>query len=870
MVRRVLLSVLLCSACHDPLEAELYGHRAVVVEQGRRIAVFDRDQRPVIRAPGPHRSFQVTFGKLELDSDTSHEDGADFIRVRSATIAPSDAELVVRASTGERASFPIRWSVRPEDRPEIQPIVEARMRGDFAGAMALAERAAASDDRMVRVLAATERGRIALRRGDPLEAARFWREAADVARTEGVITEVAARLSSGAYAANLARRFGLAQELMHLAEAAAVESGDLLAHQSNSEINAQIAGYLGDHRRARTEAENVVRIARRLGSITTLLNGEGMLATYYSDVGRFQDAIARYPDPESPELTAEGRARMYVNLGWTELHGIRAGALDQSFDDPRRHLERGIALYRPLHQPYRLANALCTLAEVELADDRIDRAEELVREARRVHSPIFDEDAHNCAFDEIEIHLRRGRIDKAALLLTALEPRVRDGIFDESAMLPLACAARIARAQGRSDALALYQRAFDDMVARARQTPIQADRAQYIAGRTSIVDELIDLALERGDIAGAWSIADAARALVLSELDADTRLSRLEEGTKLEWTKRLERWHALRDELPKREAECDRMPSAKVAHCRSEIDHRRQEIAHALDHAFEVLDREAPALNVTRIVAADVQRALGENAGLVLVHGTGDAMRSFWMDKSVVRVERGPPPLDRWLTPTIDVLHVIGRWDPIESATDQMAASVAIVLVPSARWMLDPPSIPEDEALIAADPKGDLPGSRQEVEQLGVRGKLLVGKAASRRALLDAIDGARLFHFAGHARVIGASPWDTQLEAADGALTLEDLLVERPRVGLVVLSACASAGRTAKGELGLPHAFLLAGARAVIATTRPLGDHEGRAFVVRFYQSGGLDQPIRAFRAAVAASITARDPSWRAFRLFGR
>jgi CHAT domain-containing protein len=86
----------------------------------------------------------------------------------------------------------------------------------------------------------------------------------------------------------------------------------------------------------------------------------------------------------------------------------------------------------------------------------------------------------------------------------------------------------------------------------------------------------------------------------------------------------------------------------------------------------------------------------------------------------------------------------------------------------------------------------------------------------------------------------------------------------------VVLSACSSGVRATKGDLGLPHAFLLAGGRAVLATTVPLNDAEPSSFIARFYDHGGLERPVDAFREAIAASVTARDPSWRAFRLFGR
>lgn len=172
--------------------------------------------------------------------------------------------------------------------------------------------------------------------------------------------------------------------------------------------------------------------------------------------------------------------------------------------------------------------------------------------------------------------------------------------------------------------------------------------------------------------------------------------------------------------------------------------------------------------------------------------------------------------------------------------------------------------------MIVVDPDGSLPKSRASAialaETLGA--ERLVGPDATRDAVLTKWSGRRLVHFAGHAELFGDDPWSTRLVVADGhTIDLDDVLTQRPELGLAVLEGCAT-GPVGRGA-GLPHALLLSGTHAVIATTRPLGDGEGAAFLGRFYASGALTEPGRAFQRAVAASISAGDDAWRVFRYWG-
>jgi CHAT domain-containing protein len=117
----------------------------------------------------------------------------------------------------------------------------------------------------------------------------------------------------------------------------------------------------------------------------------------------------------------------------------------------------------------------------------------------------------------------------------------------------------------------------------------------------------------------------------------------------------------------------------------------------------------------------------------------------------------------------------------------------------------------------------------------------------------------RLFHYAGHATGPAAGAAFSALLLGDGArIDLGDLLA-MPRVPeVVVLSACEAgadaftAGGAAGSTVGLAHAFIASGARAVVAPTRAVGDSDARAFVSRLYAAlgGRLDTLPAAFRQA--------------------
>ena len=176
---------------------------------------------------------------------------------------------------------------------------------------------------------------------------------------------------------------------------------------------------------------------------------------------------------------------------------------------------------------------------------------------------------------------------------------------------------------------------------------------------------------------------------------------------------------------------------------------------------------------------------------------------------------------------------------------------------------------------------GDLAGARSEavIVARALREKSwtlteLAGESASRSSIEAALTSARLVHYAGHGIFAGRAGWSSALPLARGdAFTVADLLT-LPRVPeWVVLSGCETARSAADVSpegVGLAQAFLVVGARGVIASVREVQDALALRFSTLLYrelESGSADLagPFHRAQRALARELPHSD--WAAFRL---
>lgn len=136
----------------------------------------------------------------------------------------------------------------------------------------------------------------------------------------------------------------------------------------------------------------------------------------------------------------------------------------------------------------------------------------------------------------------------------------------------------------------------------------------------------------------------------------------------------------------------------------------------------------------------------------------------------------------------------------------------------------------------------------------------------------------RYLHFATHARIDDRRPERTFVLLAGSRLDLSQIRGLRLDAELVTLSACATGlGPRVRGEgvIGLPHAFLAAGARGVVVSLWRLRDRAAADFMIDFYRRLHRGAPPaealrRTRRAWLAGDGTTSHPSaWAPFVLVG-
>ena len=141
-----------------------------------------------------------------------------------------------------------------------------------------------------------------------------------------------------------------------------------------------------------------------------------------------------------------------------------------------------------------------------------------------------------------------------------------------------------------------------------------------------------------------------------------------------------------------------------------------------------------------------------------------------------------------------------------------------------------------------------LPYARNEAEMIGqwLGVKPLLGKHATKQAVLQRIHSVSLVHLAAHGDAergeIALAPERTGRgipQEKDYLLTMSDISKVQVRAKLVVLSCCHSAlGQIrAEGVIGIARAFLGSGARSVLVSLWALEDSATKHFMRRFYKN---------------------------------
>lgn len=910
-----LAGMLIASAatgCRDPgaapasLAASLGGERLRLADGRPR---FDRENLPVVRVEGridgrvegsvesSDRAQSVALEILMHDTATPLEATSELrgagrlMRTTAPSLTPGNGQLCARR--GEQARcWPMQWSVPAHERPAIAPLVGL-------GADVMAERitALAGEDQL---WGRIEHARALGREGRAAQAVTAWRAAAETATALGWATEAERCLRSAAF---------VAFTLGHLVEADAIVSAlmasspsSLAAAWRTRYYRAMVSIGFSRFREATALLGQSAEDAWLAGDDSAFVLAREWLGVVLADQGQIAEALVVIEDPRLAALGAASdpfsRASQLNNRGWILLLAWQSGQRDEAaLVEARALFTEALALFGATPHAHRArTNLVWTLMLVgDLAA------------AETAAAPLEgDRSGPETALVVGEVHLMRGRLAAAEAafgIAAKLADETSSGLPTDSTWRARHGLGRVAAVRGETAAaLAHHRAALAALDAVGAQTGVWQARARFYADRRPLVDDTATLLLAAGDVAGAFTVLDAAHGRALRALEARTRLDRLPAAVRAEWEQHQSRFAAARAAFDAGVDGGELLDAAGQAAWAADRDRLRGEMAAAFEAADALLAREAPRLTPDAITLDAIRAAMPSGSALVMYATMGDAIHAFWLSPDGIAhaivdeccllapfadrlgalahlfVVPGDVPAARELAQAVIGGGPLGTRLSLSDLpyAGLLARPAPLRLGPKQAGSRQAGSRPVAPLLVVADPRLDLPHAASEGEAVAAAvpgARLLAGDAADRDAVRAAMAEAGAMHYAGHGVARAETPWQAHLALAGGTtLTVADILTGAVPSGTVVLGGCRTGvqGALSRREaIGLADAFVAAGAGAVLATRRNVPDEAAARFVARFFAEGGLARPGPALRATSAAFAAAGDELWTAFRLTG-
>ncbi|WP_437930581.1 CHAT domain-containing protein [Sorangium sp. So ce291] len=591
--------------------------------------------------------------------------------------------------------------------------------------------------------------------------------------------------------------------------------------------------------------------------------------------------------------------------------------------DAEAPLSAALALYRgPCPRPAEQANVLTNLALAKLEAGQTGAARALLDEARRTDPRPDARVAMYWIEIEGRIALRSGSPASALRIYDRLSQLAEASELPEGRYRAALGRGRALEALGRLDAaIAAYEGAEAVRGDLSLLVPLGQGRGGYLGRFEESARLEVDLLLRR-DPRRALRAARRSRALALAALRWIDGIEALGGEERARWEGALAAYRDARAAFDEEGRDDWRLSSDELQAARVTRASRGRSIRALLDEALFLARRGEPVL----AELADAP-ALAEGELMLVLHPIRDGWAGFAVSRGGV-VARRLPALDLSSPATELAAGLLAPFAaPLRAATRLRVAAhgaldridfhalpwdgAPLVAHMPVTYGLDLPergARPADAAgatrsagaadgtqpvdaagapraaLVVADPRRDLPAARREADAVaralegwGLRVERLSGGLATHRAVAGALEqpGIELFHYAGHGFFGGLDGWDSGLALAGGSeLAVGDILALRRAPARVVLSGCdtarteaAQASPGARGlGLGLAQALLVAGARSVIAATRPVDDALAERVMAALY-AGEQQDPGAQLREATLAALRA-DPScdWASFR----
>lgn len=656
-------------------------------------------------------------------------------------------------------------------------------------------------------------------------------------------------------------------------------------------VGGVLASRTGDLNGSVRALQEARRLARRLDMSRELLSINEQLATALAELGRADEALLVGREildhANQPQVSCSDRARARGNVAWINLLLAEAGHVH---DPPRELLEQQLQAVGDTGEcPEPGHAAFVNLAIVALAEHEPEEAWAWVCAQQAVGVPPYLQ----LWVDELEAQV--GVASGLEQLIPELVVRPDPGGAEPGLRwMAIVRHARTLDALGLSEAaIDAYLEAEAVLEETFHSVGIDAGRELFLAGRRTSAEGLVELLVRQGDTEEAFCRARLARGRALRTVDRTARIAGLSPQQRARREELLYGFLAIQDALASERRDDWRFSAPERDHRERRREERAAQGKQLLDEALRLTGGgegpsscdQLPLLPAGVVTILQFPRPAGDSWIFVAddegvsVRAAPDPSASPWTEQQLepfadriaaARQIRIMPTGSGWSVP----FHALPFGDAV--LLDVAPVVYALDLPPRE---LRPAQT--GKAVVVANPSDDLPHAEREARavagQLAAAGWSVedhIEAEAGRSQLTDALADAALLHYAGHGTHGGVDGWGAALLLHDGdRLEVSDILA-LPRVpDAVVLSGCDTATvelGTVAGGMNLSRAFVLAGARWVVAADGEIDDELAEAMGVALYEGAvpkdGFDGPEALRRAQLRLRRTHPD-RWRAFRV---
>lgn len=631
----------------------------------------------------------------------------------------------------------------------------------------------------------------------------------------------------------------------------------------------------GDLRAADLLYTETEAAARRIGDAEMAVYAASTRANIHTIAGHHSAALAILEGLEGDVGPCE-QALIEGARAWAGLMALEVGAPVRF--EPAVSAQRSIALFTECGNPFEIPNLLSMRAIAELQRGAPSAAREFIQRAYDAQDEVpFEVDVW-LRSTSAEADMMQGHFEAALRTLVELQAlgarRDRPAIQWRAVVGRARALAGLGNVQAALDAYAEGEGFLD---AQGRQAVFPSSLALLTHPQRRAAEQYALLLLQEARVRDAVDVLyRQSRRRVLGVARA-ARVRALPAARKRAWNQAALAYATLRTESDALGTASARQPPSQRLETDRRLAETQRRIRKALEAAFDVLGPDPP---MTTSMPSP-----GRDEVVLGYEGLIDGWIGFAMNaEGTVVAPVDPNDAKSMLAPFVAQIRaakkirvVAGRAEvdvhALEFDGRPLGHGRQVVYTLNTPALMSAPG-PVNAALVVADTDGTLSGARDEgrgvwakLNSWGVDTRLLLGPRVWRSELL-ASTAVDLLHWAGHSRTLrvttdglGAAVLPlgptTSLSAAD-VLALPDVPAR------VVLAGCETGPMDAI-YLGVAQAFILAGAREVVATSRPVRDVDAQRIGQLLYVEPEVSLAESLRRAQVAAASEVED--WAAFRV---